>query len=161
MADLLLDGNVKASWVPTISNIAAPTAVELTAGTALEQRLTPDGLDISFDTDMIDNSALGSTYSTELVGRSKVSITLKYKAATGASDPVATALVYAANGYLVVRRGTSAATAFAASQKVEVYPVQIGRPNPDAPAPNSIQTITVRMGSTGDPRGWDNPATVA
>jgi hypothetical protein len=33
-ADMLLDGNVKVSWVPTIANIAAPTAAELTAGVA-------------------------------------------------------------------------------------------------------------------------------
>jgi hypothetical protein len=26
IADMLLDGNLKASWVPTIANIAAPTA---------------------------------------------------------------------------------------------------------------------------------------
>src|SRR5690349_11835793 len=110
-ADMLLDGNVKVSWVPTIANIAAPTAAELTAGTPLEQRLVPDGLDISFDTSMIDNSALGSSYNTEAVGRSKVSISLKYKAqAVGSSDPVATALVYQAVGYLVVRRGTPATT---------------------------------------------------
>src|SRR3954451_12231153 len=105
MADLLLDGNVKVSWVATIASLAAPTTAELNAGTSLEQRLTPDGLDISFDTEMIDNSALGSTYSTELVGRSKVSITIKYKALSSGVDSVATALVYAANGYLVVRRG--------------------------------------------------------
>lgn len=161
-ADMLLDGNVKVSWVPTIANIASPTAVELTAGVSLETRLTPDGLDISFDTNMIDNSALGSSYNTEAVGRSKVSLSLKYKAqAVGSSDPVATALVYQAVGYLVVRRGTPATTAFAAAQKVEVYPAQVGRPNPDAVAPNAIQTVTVKMGSTGDPRGWDNPATLA
>jgi hypothetical protein len=161
MADLLLDGNVKVSWVATIASLAAPTTAELNAGTSLEQRLTPDGLDISFDTEMIDNSALGSTYSTELVGRSKVSITIKYKALSSGVDSVATALVYAANGYLVVRRGLVATTAFAAAQKVEVYPSQVGRPNPDAPAPNSIQTVSIRMGTTADPRAWDNPATVA
>src|SRR5690349_19590910 len=162
MADMLLDGNVKVSWVPTIASLAAPTSAELTAGTSLEQRLTPDGLDISFDTDMIDNTSLGSTYNTELVGRSKVSMSLKYKAlSTGTTAPIATAMVYQATGYLVVRRGMPATSAFATTQKVEVYPAQVGRPNPDAPAPNSIQTITVRLGSTADPRGWGNPATIA
>jgi hypothetical protein len=29
------------------------------------------------------------------------------------------------------------------------------------PAPNSIQTVTVQLGSTGTPRGFDNPAVVA
>jgi hypothetical protein len=162
IADMLLDGNLRASWVPTIANIAAPTVAELTAGVALEERLTPDGLNIGFDTSMIDNSALNSTYDTEQVGRSKVTTTLKYKAgAVGTTDTVRDALTFRAVGYLVVRRGIAASTAFVAAQKVEVYPSQCGRPNPDVPAPNSIQTVTVQLGSTGTPRGFDDPAVVA
>jgi hypothetical protein len=162
IADMLLDGNLKASWVPSITNIAAPTVAELTAGVSLEERLTPDGLNISFDTSMIDNSALNSTYNTEQVGRSKVTTTLKYKkGAVGTTDDVSDALIFRAVGFLVVRRGMDSATAFAATQKVEVYPAQCGRPNPDAPAPNAIQTVTVQLGSTGTPRGMDNPATIA
>lgn len=162
IADMLLDGNLKASWVPTIASIAAPTVAELNAGISLEDRLTPDGLNIGFDTSMIDNSALNSTYSTEQVGRSKVTTTLKYKkGAVGTTDTVADTLIFRAVGYLVVRRGTDSATAWAASQKVEVYPSQCGRPNPDSPAPNAIQTVTVQLGSTGTPRGMDNPGTVA
>lgn len=161
-ADMLLDGNLKASWVPTIANIAAPTVAELTAGVSLESRLTPDGLNITFDTSMIDNSALDSTYNTEQVGRSKVTTTLKYKAqAPGTTDTVRDTLTFRAVGYLVVRRGTDSSVAFAASQDVEVYPSQCGRPNPDVPAPNAIQTVTVQLGSTGTPRGFDDPAVVA
>jgi hypothetical protein len=162
IADMLLDGNLKVSFVPAVANIAAPTVAELTAGVGLEERLTPDGLNISFDTSMIDNSALNSTYDTEQVGRSKVTTTLKYKAgAVGTSDDVRDALTFRAVGFLVVRRGVDAATAWAAAQEVEVYPSQCGRPNPDVPAPNSIQTVTVQLGSTGTPRGFDNPAVVA
>lgn len=162
IADMLLDGNLKASWVPTIANTAAPTVAELNAGVELEERLTPDGLNIGFDTSMIDNSALNSTYDTEQVGRSKVTTTLKYKAgAVGTTDDVRDALTFRAVGYLVVRRGLDSATAWAAAQQVEVYPSQCGRPNPDVPAPNSIQTVTVQLGSTGTPRGFDDPGVVA
>lgn len=162
IADMLLDGNLKVSWVSTIASLAAPTVAELNAGVSLESRLTPDGVNISFDTKMIDNSALDSTYDTEQVGRSKVATSLKYKAgAVGTTDDVRNALVFRAVGFLVVRRGTDSTTAFAASQKVEVYPSQCGRPNPDSPAPNAIQTVMVQLGSTGTPRGFDNPATVA
>ncbi len=162
IADMLLDGNLKASWVPTVAAIAAPTVAELNAGVELETRLTPDGLNIAFTTNMIDNSALNSTYETEQVGRSKVTTTLKFKAgATGTSDVVRDALTFRAVGYLVVRRGIDSATAWAATQEVEVYPSQCGRPNPDVPAPNAIQTVTVQLGSTGTPRGFDDPAVVA
>jgi hypothetical protein len=162
IADMLLDGNVKAWWVPTIASIAAPTVAEITAGVTLEDRLTPDGLNISFDTAMIDNSALASTYDTEQVGRSKVTTTLKYKAgAAGTTDLVRTTLTFRAVGFLVVRRGLDSAVAIAASQKLEVYPSQCGRPNPDTPAPNAIQIVTVQLGSTGTPRGFDDPAVAA
>ena len=162
IADMLLDGNLKVSWVATIASIAAPTVAELTAGVSLEDRLTPDGLNIGFDTSMINNSALNSQYDTEQVGRSKVTTTLKYKAgAVGTTDDVRDALTFRAVGYRVVRRGIDSGTAWAASQEVEVYPSQSGRPNPDVPAPNSIQTVMVQLGSTGTPRGMDNPATVA
>jgi hypothetical protein len=162
IADMLLDGNLKASWVAVIANQGAPTVAELTAGISLEDRLTPDGLNIGFDTTMIDNSALNSTYNTEQVGRSKVTTTLKYKkGAAGTTDTVADTLIFRAVGFLVVRRGIDSATGWVAAQKVEVYPSQCGRPNPDSPAPNAIQMVTVQLGSTGTPRGMDNPATVA
>lgn len=162
IADMLLDGNLKASWVPTIANLDAPTVAELTAGVSLESRLTPDGLNISFDTSMINNSALSSTYETEQVGRSKVTTTLKYKAgAPGTTDTVRETLTFRAVGFLVVRRGVDSSQAFAAADKVEIYPSQCGRPNPDVPAPNAIQVVTVQLGSTGTPRGFDDPATVA
>ena len=162
MADMLVDGQVKVSFVPTIANIAAPTVAELTAGTSLESRLTPDGLNITFDDSMIDNSALNSDYSTEAVGRSKVSVELKYKAQeVGSTDPVKTALAHLAEGFLVVRRGVVSSQAFAAADSVEVYPAQCGRPNPSTPAPNTIQTVTVKLGSTATPKGWGDEATVA
>ena len=46
MADILGDGAIKVGWVTTISNTAAPTAVEVGAGVDLETFITPDGLDI-------------------------------------------------------------------------------------------------------------------
>ena len=162
IADMLLDGNLKVSWVSTIANQAAPTAAELTAGISLEDRLTPDGLNIGFQTTMVPNSALSSTYDTEQVGRSKVTTSLKYKkGAEGTTDTVANALTFRAVGFLVVRRGVASATAFTTGDKVEVYPSQCGRPNPEVPAPNAIQLVTVELGSTGTPNGMDDPAVVA
>lgn len=161
-ADMLVDGMVKASFVPTVADLAAPTVAELTAGTSLEPRLTPDGLGITFDDSMIDNSSLNSSYSTEAIGRSKVAITLKYKAQeVGSTDAVKTALSYLSEGFLVVRRGVLASTAFTTGDKVEVYPAQCGRPNPSSPAPNTIQTVTVKLGSTGAPKGFGDEAVVA
>ena len=43
MADIIVDGMTKVSYVPTIANIAAPTVAELNAGTALQSTLIPAG----------------------------------------------------------------------------------------------------------------------
>ena len=166
MADILNDGNVAAWFVASIANIAAPSAgTEIgAAGTlALHNRATPDGLKVPAATDTIDNSKLGSTFSTSRVGRRKFDgISVKYQVGDQTADKAFdTTLVYGAQGYLVVRRGISVSTAAASGQSVEVYPVQCEEPVVSDPAPNTIQEKTVGFRLTGDPRSVSNPATLA
>jgi hypothetical protein len=162
MADYGFDGMIKVSFVPTISSIAAPTAVELNAGTPLEDVLTPDGLTISSDTAGVDTSKLSSTFTAQIVGRSSFTLSVKYVRGTDPKQTaVETAMVRGANGYLVVRRDVVASTAWAAAQKVEVYPVQVGDVNPDSPAPNALQTVAIPLMNTALPRTLTSRATVA
>jgi hypothetical protein len=164
MADLGFDGMVKVSWVPTIASLAAPTVVELTAGTSLEGRLLPDGLTISADTGEIDNSKMNSIANTVIVGRGTWTASIKYvrgDAADSAATAVETAMAPKANGYLVVRRDIVATTAWIAAQKVEVYPAQVGYANPDSPAADTLQAVEVPLKITGTPRDITNRATVA
>lgn len=164
MADLGFDGMIKVSWVTTITNIAAPTVAELNAGTSLEGRLLPDGLTISADTAGVDNSKLSSTANSQIVGRGTWSLGVKYvrgDSADTAATAVETAMAPKANGYLVVRRDIVSTTAWAAAQKVEVYPGQIGYANPDSPAADTLQAVAVPIMSTAQPRDITNRATVA
>jgi hypothetical protein len=165
MADLGFDGNVKVTFAPTITNISAPTVAELNAGVDLEDRLLPDGLATPSDTGEVDNSKLGSTFSTAVAGRRSFSgLMVKYVRGpvsdTLASD-VEDALVYRATGYLVVRRDVDAGTAWAAAQRVEVYPVQCKNPNPDSPAPDTLQAVEVGMTLTAEPKAFGDWALVA
>lgn len=163
MADLGFDGMVRVAFVPTIANIAAPTVAELGAGVDLECRLLPDGLSTPSETAEIDTSKLCSTSNSAIVGRRSYSgLSVKYVRGTEAeAQEVEEALVYKATGFLVVRRDIVATTAWAASQRVEVYPVQVKEPNPDSPAADALQAVEVGFTNTGDPRGFSNPATVA
>jgi hypothetical protein len=148
MADLLADGNIKATWAPSIANVAAPTVAELTAGSAvdLECLLTLDGLDIKGDTASVDNTALCSTDDTEEPGRVSYNIELTAKRKDNPSEDRAwNTLVDRAQGYLVVRRSTSASTAWATGQPCEVYPVRCGRPVMEAPEKNSAQKFKVKL----------------
>lgn len=155
MADLSFDGLMRVHFVPTIANIAAPTAVEVTAGTDLTPRLTPDGLNVGTDTNSIDNTKMSSTANSAKAGRRTFTVSVTYTRGTAAPElAVETALVYRATGYLVVRRDTAYATAFAAGQKVEVYPVELGEANPTSPAPDTLQNVEVPMYVTGQPQSY-------
>jgi hypothetical protein len=148
----LTDGNVKATWVTTIASITAPTVAELTAGTvkALEQIITDDGLDISFDEGTVSGNALNSTQDFEGPGRSKAGITLTcYRDSVTGDDVAWVNLVRGAIGYLVVRRGITSSTAYASTQKVEVYNVTVGERRPLAPERESYDKFEVTLYPSG------------
>lgn len=164
MADYGFDGMIKVAFVPTIVDTSAPTSTELTAGTELDGRLTPDGLETSPATASIDTSKLSSQTNSAIIGRDTYTLSVKYvRGDDTAATAVQTALVRGATGFLVVRRDKLASAAFATGDKVEVYPVQCQRPNPDKPAANALQAVTVGLEMTDGTkvRGIDNPATVA
>lgn len=156
MADLVSDGKIRVTWVTAISNIAAPTVAELNAGLRLDTQMTPDGLQTTPSTDDVDTSSLSSTFNTTRAGRRGFdnAVTVKRQ---DTADTVRSTLVFRANGFLVVRRDLDANTAFAVSQKVEVYPSECGEPTP-AYGPNTIQSYTVPMKNTIEP---NTTATVA
>lgn len=140
MADMLSDGNIKVSFVPTIVNIAAPTVAEVTAGTSLECLIMSDGLDISTDESVTSAPKLCETIDAEQPGRSKTTIQLTcVRKDTPVEDIAWTLLQRGLTGYLVVRRGTSIEDAFAAGDDVEVYPVKFGVRRPIKPEANGVE----------------------
>jgi hypothetical protein len=147
VADLISDGMIRVYWVPTISNINAPTTGELNAGTRLDTYMTPDGLRTPAETADVPNSKLSSTYDTAQAGRRKFTLGVTY--IRQMPRVLEATLVYQASGNLVVRREVTAVTAFASTQKIEVYPAQCKQPSP-AYGPNTMQMIDVDMTSTAD-----------
>lgn len=157
MADLLVDGNVKISFLPAVSNIHAPTTAELGAGTSLEQYVTPSGYKNKPATAAIDTSSLASKFTTQGAGRRSFAISLELKRQTG-TDAVYNLLGYQVTGYLAVRRNLPCTTAWATGQTVEIYPVQCGQREQADPVPNEVQKYTSTMFMTADP---DDNAVVA
>lgn len=150
MAVVVIDGRVKVTWASAIASIAAPTTAELNAGTALQGYITPDGLEITPTTGAVDTSNLGSKFTTNRAGRRKfdVSITFHHDSPT---DTPYNLFPYQTNGYLVVRRGTDATTAWAASDKVEVYPLECGEAAQEKPAVDSTWDFMTPFFLTTDP----------
>jgi hypothetical protein len=152
MSDLITDGNTKVVWVPSIANIAAPTTSELNGGNDWTTRLTPDGLKTDPTTADVATSSLGSTFDTNVPGRRSYVCEITFKrGSTPTEDQPYTTLVYGTTGYLVIRRGTAFATAFATGDKVEVYPVAAGEPQNIAPAANEVLKVMSSLKVTSDP----------
>jgi hypothetical protein len=147
--DLLADGNLKVTWVPgTPADISNPTIAELTGGGAVDLQwyLTKDGLAMKPDTAGVDNTALASKEETQDAGMSSFdnSVTFKRKLNSG-EDVAYNTLTDGAVGTLVVRRTLPEATAYAATQEVEVYPSRCGRPQLLDPEKNAVQKVTVKL----------------
>lgn len=126
MADIIVDGMTRVSWVPTIANIAAPTVAELNAGTTLQSTLIPAGMEGWENTTAeVDNTSLASVFDTKLPGRQSFSGTgLVFKKQTPTDTIFNLMTTPNTDGYIVVRDGMAESTAWATSQNVEVYPVR-------------------------------------
>jgi len=152
MADIIVDGTVKVAFVPTVTVLAAPTVAELTAGDDIDTFITADGL-IGYEpeTAEVDTTALSSTFDTKRAGRASFSGTmLRIKKQTG-TDTTYDTLVRSTEGYIVIRRYVAASTAWAAADKVSVYPIQCGETKELAPEANTTARYEVPTMITLEP----------
>ena len=153
MADVIIDGYINIWLVPTIPNLAAPVAATISAGTAIELLLTPDGLNgFESTTNWVNNSALGSTFDTQLPGTvsyGDMSLQFKWQAGT---DTLWNTLVFGYSTNIVVRRRYLRSTAVAAGQPVEVYPVTCGQYTPANYERNSLARFSVPVGLSAEPQ---------
>lgn len=144
MTAILIDGNVRVQWVTTLSSKTSPTATQLNAGVDITPWITPDGLDLSPDQNMVDVSTLADKSELQDFGKSKIDASLTMKRdstdtgwTTFASQPI---------GYIVVRRAVATGTTFTAAQKVQVYHLKASSRFPIKPAANDMDKFTVKFG---------------
>lgn len=156
------EGNVKAKVVLAIANKAAPSlASEINAASAVDisgfvmaGSFNPGG-----EQGRGTNRRLGSKQSFQRLGRENPSIDdlrYVYYPQAAAADPNNKAYETLLNGlvgFVVVRYGLDAQTsAFAAAQKVDVYPVEFGVQRKDSPPEDdefALLTVTQAIAVTG------------
>lgn len=127
MADIVADGKVRAAWVGSIANIAAPTTSELNAGLLLQLLLTVSGLTgLQPETAKVDTSSIASTFNTARNGRASYDAPMLELKKQDSADTAYTTLIRGATGFLVVRQSIAQATAWASSQAIRVYPAECG-----------------------------------
>lgn len=156
MADILstpADGNVKVAFVPTIANTSAPTVTELTGASAVDLScyLTADGFTPGLDEAVISDDRLCDTETFEQPGRSSRTLQVTYidNSNTDEVNDAYEALTPGSTGYVVVRRGKAYDNAFAADDKVDVWPVKCGQQNDMPPEANSVLKVTQKLFVTG------------
>lgn len=152
MAKYANDGMLLVYYTLTVANKAAPTTAELNAGTNLTPWCTKDGVTTPSNQNFVDDSALSDTYDAQVVGSfgGPISLTLK-RDGTPANDTAWNLITYGLLGFVVIRRGLTSATAWAASQKAEVYPVMFHEPLPQQTASNEQGRFTAQAAVTSQP----------
>lgn len=154
MADIVVDGQNRVDFVPTIASATlAPTAAEYTAGTRLDTVIAASGLEgFEASTGEVDNTYFSSRFDTKVPGVSSYSGTrLICKKQTGTDTVHTTLTTFGTSGFIVIRYGLAASTAPAAAQKINVYPIQTGDWDWMAPERNSMLKYWVATPITSDP----------
>lgn len=152
MADIVADAKTRVAYVPAIANIAAPTTTELNAGTLLHYMITAAGLTgLQPSTNTIPTTSLGSRSNTSRNGRVTFEqFNLEIKKQDG-TDTVYNLLVRGLTGFLAVRNSIDVDTAWASTQKLRVYPIEVGEAGWVDPEPDSLERYMVPMTVTVDP----------
>jgi len=145
MADFSAEGLVRVDYVVTIASIASPDASsELNAPTTLHNWLVPDGWAPTVSQNAVETTSLASTFITSVPGTEGGPFTLTLKRDNVPANDTAWNLFKAGpSGYLVVREGIAVGTAYAAGDKVQVYPGKAGAVQPSQTATNTVRTFQV------------------
>src|SRR5690606_14210283 len=117
MARYANDGMIKATWAPTVADIAAPTVTELTTGVDLECHLTKDGLGITTTENTVDDGALCEAFDAQLPGSYSVAMAMTLKRDNDDLVDPWSFFARGDEGYLVIRRGVASATAWTIADK--------------------------------------------
>lgn len=140
------DGNVRTDVVTAIADIAAPkAATELAAASSknISCYITAGGSKLDATQDMITDERECDTFSAQAPGRKKIdspSLTVidNTGTANSASNDAITALAEGSTVYVVRRYGKAYSTAYAASDKVDVFKCIVGAKQRMAPEANSV-----------------------
>lgn len=145
------DGQGLVLFVPTITNPAAPTVAELTAGTVkkLTYSITGDGYAHSVTINAVTANRLTLKQTLQYDGTEVDELSITYVYTNTAGDVVRTALPQGTSGFIVERWAIPNETNIAVAQIVDVIPIKASVPVKNAPAANQELTRTQRLNVTG------------
>lgn len=148
------DGTTRIDFVAAIAVPSAPTVAELNAITvqSIDGYITADGWSPTSEQATVADPRVASTQTFEQPGRKtrSLSITYVHNPAVPLQNKASTTLTEGVTGYIVTRFGIPRGTAYAASQKIQVWPITAGEQMPNYNGENSVHTITQKLFVTND-----------
>lgn len=150
MARVIPDGEVRISEVATISNIQAPTAAEIGAGTDITPYIA--SIDTPLEGNRVPSGDLSSAFRKTSPGKFGGDITMDIHRGTLAADDTAYDLFPRdTQTNIVIRRFGGSGTAIAAADVVEVWPIRVVTRSPHALEEEALQMVTVDCAATDEP----------
>jgi hypothetical protein len=144
------DGRIRVQFVPTVADLTAPTVTELGGGTHITGFLSKDGLTTPADQNNVDVATLAENFNAQVPGSFGGAVEM-----TGLRDDDADTLwdliTYDLPGFIAVRRGPPTATAPAAAQIWEIYPIRFHEPVPDQTGGDEVARFTISAPVTAKP----------
>lgn len=151
------DGNFKVVWVPEIADTSKPTVTELTGVGVVDLScyLTGDGWAPTAEQATIADPRMCSRQEFGRPGRKTPGLSVTVIDNTNSpnetdSNLAVDTLIEGANGYFVARSGVAYEDAFAADQKVNIYPATCGAKQLLPPEANSVIRSTIPQFIFGD-----------
>jgi len=150
MARQVHEGKFNLYWLTAVSNKAAPTVAEITAGVALTSFVTKDGVSPSINGNNVDSATIAETFDATVVGSWSADMEVTMFRDNSA-DTAWNLCVYGTNGFLVIDRFRTSGTLPSAGHKVEVWPAQMHQPAPSNTASNEMLKFTEKFAITSQP----------
>lgn len=156
-------GDLRVAWLPAVAHntLAEVTMAEITAGTDLTDLIVSDGVSTPNNATTVDVSTIGTRQVKTAPGRyggDPIEITFLRKTAL-ADDEAWTTFTKDATGFLLIGRFQVDGKAFAAGDRVEVWPVTVMSRQSLNVATNDANKAMARLAVPNVPN--DNAAVVA
>lgn len=151
MARLVYEGRTNVYWLTTVANTSAPTVAEITAGTELTDFVSKDGVAVNINTNNVDSATIAEVFDSQVVGSYGADLQLTmFRDDT--ADTAWELCVYGTSGYLVIDRFNVSGSLPAATDKVEVWAVEMHQPAPQNSAANTQQRFIEKFAVTAAPK---------
>lgn len=152
-ASVSTNGTVRAAFLPAVADLDDVTLVEINAVTSLDFSCyaTGEGLNVETSQNNIEDARLCSKATYESPGdyTDTLEITYVFNPASAGDNEAQLELTEGRKGFVVLRWGVDAETAWTVADIVDVYPVTLGVQRKNNPTRNGVHKITQKCFVTG------------